>query len=152
MLCLFEVIKINNLLNFDLNVLIKESEQEGFRFLRRLDEDYKNQTNTFNSLGEGLYGIINNDGVILAIGGLNIDPYTSDQRIGRVRRFYVSRNYRRNGIGRLLLNKIIAEAENHFNILVLHTDTEQGDWFYTSLGFEKTPLNPNASHYLRLKA
>nr|WP_235190072.1 GNAT family N-acetyltransferase [Bacillus gaemokensis] len=39
----------------------------------------------------------------MALGGLNIDPFSSEQEIGRLRRFYVSRDYRRKGIGKLLL-------------------------------------------------
>nr|WP_238020784.1 GNAT family N-acetyltransferase [Oceanobacillus jordanicus] len=60
--------------------------------------------------------------------------------IGRIRRFYVSKEYRRNGIGSLLVQRIIDEAKRYYKILVLHTDTQQADRFYTSIGFSKENL------------
>lgn len=44
----FEVRQINNLLDFDLTNLVKESKEDGFRFLERLVKDYKNGTNNFS--------------------------------------------------------------------------------------------------------
>ncbi|HCX5354411.1 TPA: GNAT family N-acetyltransferase, partial [Escherichia coli] len=81
---------------------------------------------------------------LIAIGGLNIDPFSNEQKIGRLRRFYVSRDYRRNGLGRLLLKKIICDAKNYYKVLVLHTDTEQADNFYTSFGFSKENRYPKS--------
>ena len=43
----YEIKQLNNLLNFDLNMLIIQSKEEGFRFVERLVNDYKNGTNTF---------------------------------------------------------------------------------------------------------
>ncbi|MBM7656550.1 GNAT family N-acetyltransferase [Neobacillus cucumis] len=133
----YEVKHIDNLLNFDLDSLVKQSKEEGFRFLERLVNDFKNGSNTFNHFGEGLFGVFNEGGVLFAIGGLNKDPFSNDQYIGRLRRFYVSKEYRRNGIGSLLIKEIIEEAKRYYRILVLHTDTEQADKFYTSIGFLK---------------
>lgn len=87
---------------------------------------------------------------LIGIGGLNEDPYTENNKIGRVRRFYIAKEYRRKGLGRLLLARILSDAKTHFNIVVLHTDTEQGDEFYTSSGFVKGIKFVGASHYLNL--
>jgi GNAT superfamily N-acetyltransferase len=146
----FEVKQIINLFCVDLTHLVKESKEEGFRFLERLVSDYKNGTNNFNKPGEFLYGMFNKEGVLIVIGGLNIDPYSNEQRIGRLRRFYVSRDYRRNGLGRLLLKQIIYDAKHYYKVLVLHTDTKQADKFYTSFGFLKENLYPNSTHHLKL--
>ncbi|MBM7601530.1 GNAT superfamily N-acetyltransferase [Virgibacillus halotolerans] len=146
----FEVRKIINLLYFDLTDLVKESKENGFQFLERLVNDYENGTNNFNKPGESLYGVFNKEDQLIAIGGLNIDPYSGEQQIGRLRRFYISRDYRRKGFGKLLLNKIIYDAKNHYKVLVLHTDTEQANKFYTSLGFSEEKLYPNSTHHLKL--
>jgi GNAT superfamily N-acetyltransferase len=148
----YEVKQIDYLLDCELNHLIKESKEDGFRFVERLVNDYQNGTNTFNHFGEGLFGIFNNDGALIGIGGLNIDPFSNDLSIGRIRRFYVRKAYRRNGIGSLLVNTIIEEAKRYYHILVLHTDTEQGDKFYSSLGFSKGNLYPKSSHFMVLKS
>ncbi|WP_412762903.1 GNAT family N-acetyltransferase [Priestia megaterium] len=39
------------------------------------------------------------------MGGINKDPFSNEGEIGRLRRFYVSKDYRRNGLGRRLLKK-----------------------------------------------
>lgn len=67
--------------------------------------------------------------------GLNQDPYTEDNKIGRLRRFYISKDYRRIGLGNLLLNRLLSHAEKYFQIVILHTDTKQGDAFYMANGF-----------------
>ncbi|MFC4323236.1 GNAT family N-acetyltransferase [Litchfieldia salsa] len=148
----YEVKQIDNLLNLNLDSLIKESKKDGFRFIERLVVDYTNGNNTFSHSGEGLFGVFSEDGVLVAIGGLNRDPFSNEQSIGRLRRFYVSKNYRRKGIGILLVTKIIDEAKRYYKTLVLHTDTEQADKFYISLGFSKDNLYPNSSHFMELKS
>lgn len=45
----------------------------------------------------------------------------------------------------------MVEARKYYKILVLHTDTEQADNFYTSIGFSKSDLYSDASHYIELK-
>jgi len=144
----YEVKHINNLLNFELDSLVKQSKEEGFRFVERLINDYKNGSNTFNNFGEGLFGVFNEECVLVAIGGLNKDPFSNGQYIGRLRRFYVSREYRRNGVGSLMVKRIIEEAKKYYKILVLHTDTEQADKFYSHIGFSKGNLYPNSSHFM----
>ncbi|WP_433747488.1 GNAT family N-acetyltransferase [Falsibacillus pallidus] len=145
-----EVKQIDDLSMVDLNVLIKESKEDGFRFVERLVNDYQDGTNTFCQLGEGLFGVFNEQGDIVAIGGVNIDPFSGRADTGRLRRFYVSRDYRRHGLGSQLLKSIIDEASKHFSILVLHTDTIDADRFYTSYGFTKGDAYPNSTHYLEL--
>ncbi|MGG0662810.1 GNAT family N-acetyltransferase [Viridibacillus arvi] len=148
----YEIKQINNLLNFDIDGLVKQSKADGFRFVERLVNDYKNGSNTFNHIGEGLFGVFNEEGVLVAIGGLNKDPFSNEQSIGRLRRFYVSKAYRRNGIGSLLVKRIIDEAKKYYKIIVLHTDTEQADKFYSSIGFSKKTLYPNSSHFMEFKS
>ncbi|RDI42166.1 GNAT family N-acetyltransferase [Falsibacillus pallidus] len=146
----YVVKQINDLSKVDLSLLIKESKEDGFRFVERLVNDYHDGTNTFSQHGEALFGVFNEHGEIVVIGGVNIDPFSDRPNTGRLRRFYVSREYRRNGLGSLLLKSIIDEASKHFSILVLHTDTIDADRFYTSYGFTKGDAYPNSTHYMEL--
>ena len=147
----FEVRPINSLLSVDLSHLVSESKELGFRFLERLVNDFKEGKNTFNKEGEAIYGVYKKQGDLIAIGGLNRDPYSNPLKVGRLRRFYVAKAYRRNGIGSLLLNKIILDAKNHFEVMVLHTDTMEAGRFYTAYGFSENDEDPNSTHYLNLK-
>jgi GNAT superfamily N-acetyltransferase len=144
------IIKIINLFTVNYSSLIEESKEDGFRFLDRLVNDYKNGTNDFKKPSEALFGVFTDKGILIGIGGLNVDPYTTDQKVGRVRRFYVSKYFRRKGIGLILLNKIVIEAKKNFDILVLHTDTPQASQFYTSFGFLESSKYPKTTHFMKL--
>lgn len=144
----YEVQQIHNLLDLDLNKLVEQSKGDGFWFVERLLMEYKSGINTFHQSGEGLFGVFNEECMLIAIGGLNNDPYSKGQAIGRLRRFYVSKEYRRTGLGSVLALKLIDEAKKYYKILVLHTDTEQGNDFYVSLGFSKDSYFPKSSHFM----
>ena len=67
--------------------------------------------------------------MLIGVGGLNEDPYTKDNKIGRLRRFYISRDYRRLGLGNLLLNQLLCHAEKYFEVIVLHDTRSKGMCF-----------------------
>ncbi|MES5927158.1 GNAT family N-acetyltransferase [Bacillus cereus group sp. MG9] len=144
-----QIKRIGDLLKYEVNHLVQESKEEGFNFLLKLKNEYESKRNTFSKTGECLYGIFRED-TLIGIGGLNQDPYTKNNKIGRLRRFYIAKDYRRKGLGKLLLGRILSDAKIYFTIVVLHTDTEQGDQFYTSSGFAKGKTYVGTSHYLKL--
>ncbi|PEK62861.1 GNAT family N-acetyltransferase [Bacillus wiedmannii] len=141
--------QIEDLMIYEHDYLVQESKEEGFNFLIKLISEYENKINIFNKTGECLYGIFQGEKLI-GIGGLNEDPYTENNKISRLRRFYIAKEYRRKGLGKLLLVRIISDAKKYFNIVVLNTDTVLGDKFYTSIGFVKGIKFVGASHYLNL--
>ncbi|MCT8138324.1 hypothetical protein H1D32_11530 [Anaerobacillus sp. CMMVII] len=47
-----------------------------------------------------------------------------------------------------MLEQIIDQAKDNYEILVLHTDTVSANIFNTSLGFIKEAKYPNSSHWL----
>jgi GNAT superfamily N-acetyltransferase len=146
-----QINKILDLSKVDISSLVEESKQEGFRFLERLVNEYKNGTNEFKKPSEALYGVFTDTGIIVGIGGLNVDPYTTDEKVGRIRRFYILRNFRRKGIGQILLNRIVNEAKKDFDRLVLHTDTPEASKFYRSFGFLEEFNYPKITHFMKLK-
>lgn len=146
----YEVKEVKDLLKLDFDLIVMESKEGGFRFVERLINDYKNGINTFNKSGEALFGVFNEKGELVAIGGINQDPF-SNRHIGRLRRFYVRKKYRRKGIGTLLVNRIINDAKINFKALVLNTDTEQANQFYVAIGFAKGNRFLNSSHFMDFK-
>jgi len=134
----------------ELKPLLKESRTQGFEFVDRLAAEYANGTNLFDGPGEALFGVIY-DGSLVAIGGLNRDPYARDDHTGRVRRVYVLDEWRSQGVGRLLVERIIAEARQHFRLLTLRTLSEQADGFYRALGFRTEPKRDGATHHMVLE-
>ncbi|MFS0671795.1 GNAT family N-acetyltransferase [Ornithinibacillus sp. 179-J 7C1 HS] len=147
----YRVLRITTLLGKDSNILVEDSKNEGFRFVERLVTEYKNGSNQFNKQGEALYGVYSELNTLIAVGGINIDPFSNDEKVGRLRRFYVKKEFRRQGVGSILLRKIIQEAADNFSVLTLKTDTLEGDQFYTSFGFTKGNQYLNSTHCFKLK-
>ncbi len=82
---------------------------------------------------------------------MNHELIEEEQRIGRLRRFYVLPKYRRRGIGKKLVELILLEAKMHFDVIHLKTETEDAGRFYQALGFTRTYRISNVTHYLDLK-
>src|SRR5262245_7040695 len=83
-------------------VLVRESEEAGWRFLRRLSDEWATGDNRFRLPGEALFAA-RVQGMLVGVCGLNVDAYAANPRVGRVRRLYVHASYRRRGIGRQLV-------------------------------------------------
>lgn len=143
--------KIDHLDTGILKRLVQESGREGFRHIQRLVDEYEAGKNRFHQAGEALFIAFRN-GDAVGVCGLNQDPYSLSPDTGRVRRLYVSPSVRRLGIGRMLMQSVMAEAEQHFAWLVLRTDNSAADAFYRSLGFSAVSDSEHASHCIKLKS
>jgi GNAT superfamily N-acetyltransferase len=133
----------------DLATLIRLSEEEGYDFIRRLWDEYASGANRFDQPGEALFGAYG--GALIGVGGLNIDPYQADARVGRVRHVYVAPSHRRSGAGRALLLAIIAAARGRFGALTLWTSNPHADALYRAVGFAPTEAFAKTTHALWLE-
>lgn len=114
--------------------LLLESEAQGFRLLRRLKDDFESGANRFEKTGELLLGAFEG-GQLVGVGGLNVDPFAGDARVGRIRRVYVLSEFRGRGFGRALMTELMAKAKGNFSKLRLRTREEPARKLYESLGF-----------------
>ncbi|WP_158584016.1 GNAT family N-acetyltransferase [Salinibius halmophilus] len=119
-----------------------------FNFIRRLIVDFDSGNNRFDQQGEALFVVLDGRRLV-AIGGVNIDPFESASGVGRVRRVYVLPEYRGSGVGRLLMDAIETHAAQHFSQLNLYTDTVDAALFYQRLGYAAVSL-AGVSHQKRL--
>lgn len=138
------------LLGEEIAPLVIEAEREGHRFVRRLQHEWNSGENRFEALGEFLLSAYI-DGRLVAIGGLNIDPYSSAASVGRLRHVYVSSVARRLGVGTLLIKRVMNEAARTFATLRLRTTTTEAAAFYERLGFLATN-EEHATHIIELGA
>jgi len=145
----FEIRKLPALDFADLAPLMAEASAEGFGMVARLVRHCEDGTNRFDRPGEAIFGAFA-DGRMVGVCGLNIDPMTGDPRYGRVRHLYVSPAWRRQGIGRALVRRVIAEARQRFEYLALRTNNETAAAFYLALGFSPTSELPQTTHVMRL--
>lgn len=132
----------------EMKLLLAESRAEGHRFVDRLVDDFVDGSNCFDQPGEALFGVYA-EGRLVAVGGLNRDPYLPDENAGRVRHVYVLPAFRRRGAGRMLMRAIIDAARSSpFRLLTLRTVNPEADLFYRALGFRADSSYKNATHWL----
>ncbi|MGG0667287.1 GNAT family N-acetyltransferase [Sporosarcina koreensis] len=145
----YSVERVEDLHSLDITKLVKESEEEGYRFVTRLVGEFEDGTNTFNKPGEVLFCVKNNEDSIVAIGGINQSPFSQESDVGRLRRFYVLDEARRKGVGTLLLQSIIEHASHHFKEITVRTDSAKADAFYRAGGFSFDDSASETTHILR---
>ena len=144
-----KIIEMNDDLINSLKELASEATKNGDNFVQRTIDEWESGENTFSKPGEKLWSIYV-DNNIVALGGLNKDPYIDNDEIGRVRHVYVSENYRGQGLSKILLKLIIDEAKKHFKTLRLSTKNPIAASLYESMGFEKTDGDDHkATHIIR---
>jgi GNAT superfamily N-acetyltransferase len=144
-----EIVRLEQLPMDKLKPLVEESREQGFGFLDRLVSEYVNGTNQFEKPGEALFSAYC-DQQLIGIGGLNRDPYLEEGDIGRVRHLYVLSTWRNQGVGKRLVQSIIAEAKGLFRLLTLRTFSAQADCFYRAIGFQTKLEMNSATHHLTL--
>lgn len=146
-----KIIRLEHLTLDDLQPLLRESREQGYEFLDWLVKDYLDSSNQFVQPGEALFGVYSSQHMI-AIGGLNRDPYLADGDTGRVRRVYVLSTWRGRGVGKELVQRIIDEARCHYRLLTLRTMDEGASQFYCAIGFQMKSEIVGATHHLVLRS
>lgn len=113
--------------------------------VRRLWKEWRNGGNRFALPGEALFGAFRGEALV-GVCGLNRDPYGGRAEVGRVRHLYVARAERRQGLGRALLQAVIAAAERHFTRLELWTLSPEAAALFRALRFEEAGDDLFATH------
>jgi GNAT superfamily N-acetyltransferase len=144
-----------------MNDLVAEARSQGYRFLERLERDWNTGTNRFSGPGEALYAAFTRSaqdtpghpqeslGQLIAVAGLNRDPFRDDPSLCRLRRVYVRAAWRNQGVGRALIAFILEDARRHFRSIRLRAENHDAARLYERLGFE--PIHDaNATHILHL--
>ena len=129
--------------------LLAASEAEGFRFVRRVADEWESGANRFAGKGEALLGSFV-DGRLVAICGLSQDPYLRKATVGRLRNLYVLPEYRGRRIGTALARRVIELSRSAFEVLRLRAATEPAAALYERLGFRATTEEENCTHVMRL--
>ena len=129
-----------------LEQLQAEALHEGILFIERLCQEWENGKNRFTAPGEKLFGCMDQSALV-AIGGLNQDPFDGRRGIGRIRRVYVRPAWRNQGIGQALVHTLVEHARTSFTALHLRTDNPSAARLYERIGFTRS-LALNATHVL----
>lgn len=127
-----------------------EARQEGFLFVERLWDEWRSSANRFSAPGEVLCGCMDQTELV-AIGGLNRDPFADHAGVGRIRRVYVRPAWRKRGIGDALVRTLVENARKNFAALHLRTDNPAAARLYERIGFSRSSSS-NTTHILVLDA
>lgn len=109
------------------------AQNEAYRFIDRLIEDWANGTNRFSKQSERLL-IAQHDGGLVGVGGINIEPLMPGAL--RMRRFYVLPTRRKLGIGRHLVEALLDPARHTGNVVTVNAATDLAPAFWEALGFQ----------------
>ena len=132
----------------ELAPLVAAADREGHAFMRRLQDEWDGGANRFDRAGEALFGAFAGERLV-GVGGLNRDPYANADGVGRLRHLYVMPDMRRSGVGRMLVERIVAEAKAGFSLLRLRTLSADAAAFYRRLGFVEIDED-TATHMMRI--
>jgi GNAT superfamily N-acetyltransferase len=125
--------------------IVEFSLREEFGAMQRMREDWDSGVNRFDRPGEVLFEVRVGPRLV-GICGLNRDPYAQSTEVGRVRHLYVDPDFRRRGIGRLLVSKIVECASKSFSRVRLRTLRADSAQFYVALGFRRVVGEPDVTH------
>jgi N-acetylglutamate synthase-like GNAT family acetyltransferase len=130
--------------------LLSASMVEGFKPVQWLLEDWEKGKNRFSKPGEALYFALLESRQV-GVCGVNRDPFAADDRVGRLRRLYVLPQFRRMGVGRMLVQQALADARQHFTVIRLRTLDENAGAFFEAIGFTRVEGDEGATHWLLLE-
>lgn len=126
--------------------LAEVARQEGYSHILRIAEEWSSGLNRFERRGESLLGA-HDQGQLIAVGGMTLEPTRADWL--RMRRFYVSRQYRGGGIGRRLAEHLLEHARSFTSVVTVHAGSDDATSFWQAMGFQ--PLTGESyTHTLRL--
>jgi GNAT superfamily N-acetyltransferase len=132
-----------------MEAMFADATSEGFDFVLALIEEWENGTNRFDGPGERLCGYREGDQIV-AVGALTIDPfiaYVERPETGRIRRMFVRPAWRNRGIGRAIVETLIADARRGFRNVRLRAENDDAARLYERLSFVAID-DPDASHIL----
>ena len=133
-----------------LQELRSEARGEGYAFIEKLVTEWVSGENRFDAPGEILVGEMD-QGQLVAVGGLNRDPFVALPEVGRIRRVYVRPAWRNTGLGKALVLALLEHASRSFLCVRLRAENCNAARLYESMGFSPF-ADPTATHILTLES
>ena len=127
-----------------IDTLATLARKEGYDLIDKLIEEYRTGKNCFSQNNEFLACAYDGNKLI-ACGGLNQQWGDNgiEERIGRVRRFYVHPKYRQHGVGKQLLAYLEQLVRPFYSALCLQTDTKLAASFYQKQNYVFVENHPS---------
>jgi len=133
---MLQLVRILEDLPEDFPTLRAEAKAEGWTHIERLNLDWAIGTVRFDKDGEALFAAFIG-GELAGIGGMVVDPV--DPTASRIRKFYVRRDFREQGVARALAGALMQEAIHAGRGMTVSVATWQKPEFWENFGFRPEP-------------
>lgn len=124
--------------------LRREAEAEGHRNMTRLAEELASGATRFEALFAAF-----DEGELLGVGGLTVEPSEAPEPALRMRRLYVSPRARRLGVARTLANALLQEALDQVGLVTVHAGTNEAARFWEAVAFKAAAEQPWSHQFQR---
>ncbi|HEX3887724.1 MAG TPA: GNAT family N-acetyltransferase [Phenylobacterium sp.] len=125
-----QLVRVIDQLPADFPALQAEAELEGHRNLTRLALGWSADPTEFVPLLAAF-----RDGRLIGIGGMTLEPDSSDELALRMRRLYVSPQARRQGVAQMIANALLQEAFDQSALVTVHAGNAGAAAFWMAMGF-----------------
>lgn len=112
------------------DALRAEAEAEGHRHLTRLAAEWADDPGRFPAVLAALAG-----GDLVGIGALTREPEPAAEPALRMRRLYVARAARRQGVARAMASALLQEALDQVRLVTVHAGNPDAALFWEAQGF-----------------
>lgn len=142
---MIQIDAVGETLPVELDQLRADARAEGFRFVDRLVAEWASGANRFSETGEVLL-VARVDEALAGIGGVTLEPAILGAL--RMRRFYIRPPYRRMGIGRRIVERLLVEPSRSGTTITVNAGTDIAPAFWEALGFGRDERD-GYTHVLR---
>ena len=118
------------------DALKADAEFDGHRHISRLAREFENTPEMFHAIFTAFA-----DDRLLGIGAITCEPCPMSEPALRMRRFSVSREFRRRGVARMLASALLLETAGKVRFVTVHAGNEQAAMFWQKIGFRPDPGN-----------
>jgi GNAT superfamily N-acetyltransferase len=125
------LVRITDDLPEGFEALRREAEADGHRQLTRLAAEWAAAPGMFHGLLTAYA-----DGELAGIGGITDEPEGAGEPAWRMRRLYVARGSRRQGVGQALAGALLQEALGAVRLVTVHAGDAEAARFWEAMGFE----------------
>jgi GNAT superfamily N-acetyltransferase len=133
---MLQLVRIVEDLPEDFPALRAEAKAEGWTHIERLALDWAIGTVRFEKDGEALFAAFIG-GELAGMGGMTVDPI--DPTASRMRKFFVRRDFREQGVARALAGALMQESAHARRGMTLRADETETPGFWEALGFRPDP-------------
>jgi GNAT superfamily N-acetyltransferase len=117
------------------DAMLVEARQDGHAFIERFHSRWQEGEERYLGESEGIFAAFEN-GRIVGVAAIGVDPYAGEARIGRLRHVFVLKAARRKGVAEALVRACLERGKG-FDLIRLRSRNPEASGLYERLGFSQ---------------